>query len=28
VVRLIAAHHGRRSSDIRLWALQAADDKS
>ena len=28
VVRLVAAHHGRRSDDIRLWALQAADDKS
>jgi hypothetical protein len=28
VVRLVAVHHGRRSGDIRLWALQAADDKS
>jgi len=28
VVRLIAGHHGRSSNDIRLWALQAADDKS
>jgi putative nucleotidyltransferase with HDIG domain len=28
VVRLIAAHHGRKSGDSRLLALQAADDES
>lgn len=28
VVRLIAAHHGRKTGDSRLHALQAADDES